>query len=358
MKAIAVTPRVPDSMSIIEVPDPWIGHQDALVKVLQVGICGTDAEIKQGLYGSSPLDSDYLIIGHESLGRVVEVGSNVKGLRVGDNVVASVRRPCPHDSCLPCRSDQNDMCITGDYTERGIYSRHGFMAEYYSEDASFLTKVPAGIEVVAVLLEPLSIVEKAIRQTFKIQERLPWAIDNAIVLGAGAIGLLGAALLRLREINTYVFDRSDEDGFKALLIERLGAHHVDGRQIPLSEVAADVGRIDFILEATGHAPLVFEAYQRLALNGALCLVGISGDKGSVTISSADFNNSLVLGNRSVFGSVNASQTDFQAGVIDMQRIEQRWPGFLEATITRHTTFDQFHLAFERQPSDIKVVIDV
>ena len=362
MKAIATRPGARNSLTTVDVPEPRLGEQDVLVKVVRVGVCGTDLEIKEGLYGKAPPGNDYLVIGHEALGRVVETGPQVKGITVGDYVVASVRRPCPHDRCLPCRSDQNDMCITGDYKERGINSQHGYLAEYYSEHGQRLTRIPAEIENVGVLLEPLSIVEKAIRQTFKIQERLPWKIETAVVLGAGTIGLLGAMLLRLEGINTFVLDRSETGGFKSQLIARLGAHHVDTRETPLAEVAPsiidEVGPIDFVLEATGHAPLVFEAYQHLAMNGLLCLLGVSGGSLSVPVDANRFNNDLVLGNRLVFGSVNASLVDFRSGVGHMQQVSQQWPGALETMMTRRTAFGQFQSAFERQPGDIKVTIEM
>ncbi len=357
MKAVAVTPGVKGSMSIVDAPDPHVGEEDVMVKVVRVGVCGTDSEINEGLYGKAPPGSDHLIIGHESFGRVAAMGSRVEGLVVGDHVVASVRRHCPHDWCTPCRSDQNDMCITGDYSERGIVSRHGFMAEYYSEHQSVLTRIPAEFEGIGVLMEPLSIVEKALRQTFKIQERLPWTIENAVVLGAGAIGLLGAILLRLRGINTYVLDQSDSGGFKSQMIAGFGAHHVDSRQTPVSQVAADAGRVDFVLEATGYPPLVFDAHQHLAMNGLLCLVGVSGGSHQVTIAAEEFNNSQVLGNRLVFGSVNAGLEDFRAGVGDMDQIEQKWPGLLASIITRRVPMEQFQSAFDRGPQDIKVVIE-
>lgn len=357
MKAIATTPGVKDSMVVMDVPDPQIGESDVLVKIVRVGVCGTDAEIKEGLYGKAPPGGDYLIIGHEALGRVVDAGPQVKGLATGDYVVSSVRRPCQHDWCSPCRGDQNDMCISGAYTERGIMLQHGFLSEYYGEHEQRLTKIPAGIEEVGVFLEPLSIVEKAIRQSFKIQERLPWKIENAAVLGAGTIGLLGAMLLRLRGINTYVLDRSESGGFKSGLIAQFGAHHVDTRVTPLSGVAAEVGRLDFVLEATGYAPLVFEAFQHLAMDGLVCLVGVSGGSHTVSVDANEFNNRFVLGNRLVFGSVNANLVDFRSGVGHMQQISRQWPGALETMLTRRTSFSQFQSAFERQPEDIKVVIE-
>ena len=357
MKAIAVTPGVPNSMAIIEAASPTVGEQDVLVKVTQVGICGTDFEIKEGTYGKAPRDSNHLIIGHEALGQIVEVGPQVEDYTVGDYVVASVRRPCPHERCLPCRSGQNDLCVTGDYRERGINAYHGFSGEYYVEQESWLTKVPAEIIDVAVLLEPLSVVEKALRHSFMIRERLPGVIENAMVLGAGPIGLLGTMLLRLEGINTYVLDRSEVGGFKSNLIAQLSAHHVDATRTSVGDVAAPMGGVDFVLEATGYAPLVFEAHRHLASNGLMCLLSVTGGSHNISVDSNEFNNTLVLGNRMMFGSVNASLADFRSGVEHLQRIKEHWPGALEALITKRTSFDEFHLAFDRQPEEIKSVIE-
>ena len=358
MKALSIRPRTADSLSLLDVPEPQVGSQDVLVKVVRVGICGTDQELKQGLYGQAPPDSDRLIIGHEALGRVAEVGPEVENFAAGDYVVASVRRPCRHGHCGPCVSGENDMCVTGDYLERGINRQHGYLSEFYSEHQRWLTRIPDVIEPVGVFLEPLSIVEKAIRQTFKIQERLPWKVENAVVLGAGTIGLLGAMLLRMKGINTYVLDRSESGGFKSRLIADLGAQHINSRETPLSEVAVDLDPIDFVLEATGYAPLAFQAFQHLALDGVACLLGVAGGNQEISVDAMEFNNRMVLGNRLVFGSVNASLADFQSGAEHLQQITQQWPGTLERMLTRRASLDEFPAAFDRQPDDIKVVIEM
>ena len=358
MKAIGIETGVKNSLAVMDLPDPQVGDHDVLVRVVRVGVCGTDLELKAGTYGEAPSGSPYLVIGHEAIGQVAEIGSRAEGYSVGDFVVASVRRPCPHDRCSPCRSGQNDMCVTGEYRERGINGMHGFLSEYYSERADNLTKVPPGVAAAGVLLEPLSIVEKALRQSFIIQERLPWEIENALVLGAGAIGLLAAMLLRLRGINTYVLDRSKSGGFKSNLITQIGGSHIDSTKTPLSEIASDVGQFDFILEATGYAPLVFEAADHLAMDGVLCMLGISGESGEVPVEASQFNNRFVLGNRLMFGSVNANLVDFRTGVDHMEQISQRWPDVLQNMITRRVPFSQFESAYERLPGDVKVSIEM
>ncbi len=358
MKAVSVTPKVGGSAALLDLPMPQIKEQEALVKVVRTGVCGTDREISEGAYGEAPPGSDYLVIGHEALGRVVELGPGTTGLAVGDYVVASVRRPCNQRNCQPCRDGHNDMCNTGLYQERGIKGQHGYWAEYYGEHQQWLTKIPEEIEGAAVFLEPLSIVEKAMRQAYQIQSRLSWQIDSALVLGSGAIGLLAAMLLRLRGVNTYVVDRSEDDGLKSRLMSRIGAHHVNSRETPLAEFAAGSGPIDLVMEATGYAPLVFDAAPHLAMNGVVCLLGVSGPRQTISLDAGEFNNRMVLGNQLMFGSVNANLIDFKSGVTHLGDIERQWPGALESMLSRRISFAQYRQAFERRPDDIKVVIEV
>ncbi len=326
MKAIAATPGVPDSLRIVEAPAPQVGDNDVLVEVLRVGICGTDSEINAGLYGEAPPSDDYLIIGHEGFGRVADVGSEVRDVSIGDHVVASVRRPCPHSHCGPCRRNASDFCITGDYTERGIKARHGFLAQFYAEALDRLIVVPDSIKELGVLMEPMSVVEKAIGNVFGIQERLDWDPERALVLGAGAVGLLATLLLRLRDIDTYVVDRSDDGGPKSQLIAQLGAQHISTKSEPMSAVARAIGGVDVVIEATGFAPLIFEAAPLLKPNGVVSLLGISGSAGEVPVDARAFNNSMVLGNQLIFGSVNAGEADFRSGTEHLRHAQQRWPG--------------------------------
>ena len=358
MKAIAATPGVRDSLAPIEVDDPRPRDGDVLVEVMRVGVCGTDSEIREGRFGKAPPDSDYLIIGHEAMGKVAEVGPLVRDISVGDHVVASVRRSCPHQHCRPCRSGANDFCTTGDYTERGIVSAHGFMAQNYVERQDLLTVIPAALGELGVLLEPMSVVEKAVRQIFAVQERIQWEAETAVVLGAGAIGLLATVLLRLRDVDTYVVDRSEAGGFKSQLISQLGARHVSTGGAPLSNAISEIGGVDVVLEATGFAPLVFEAVPLLKPNGIVAMLGISGDGGEAPVRTGQFNNSMVLGNRLMFGSVNAGMVDFRSGVEHLHQAQRRWPGVLDKLITRRVPFDEFQDAFDRRPDDIKVVIEV
>ena len=358
MKAIAATPGMSDSLAIVEAPNPRMGDNDVLVEVLRVGVCGTDDEINAGNYGEAPPSDDYLIIGHEGFGRVAEVGSGVGDVSVDDHVVASVRRPCPHSHCGPCRNNASDFCITGDYTERGIKARHGFLSQYYADAEDRLVVVPDIIEELGVLMEPMSVVEKAIGNVFRIQERLDWDPERALVLGAGAVGLLATLLLRLRDIDTYVVDRSDHGGPKSQLISQLGAHHISTQSEPLSAAAREIDGADIVIEATGFAPLIFEAAPLLKPNGVVSLLGISGSASKIPVDARAFNNSTVLGNQLIFGSVNAGEADFRSGIEHLQQAKRRWPGVPARLITRRVPFDEYRDAFDRQPDAIKVVIEV
>src|ERR671926_835324 len=228
MKAIAVTPGVPDSVRLVEMPAPEVSDvasgRGVLVRVLRVGVDGTDKEINAAEYGAAPEGSDFLVIGHEGFGQVEAVGPNVTEVRPGDFVVATVRRPGRSVYDL---IGTNDMTTDSVYYERGINLRHGFMSEYYVESAEFIVKVPQGLKEVGVLLEPMTVVEKGIHQAYEIQRRLKvWRPRRAAVMGAGTIGLLATLVLRLRGLDVTTFALAPKPNRNAELIEALGARYV------------------------------------------------------------------------------------------------------------------------------------
>ena len=178
MKALAVFPSSRE-VRLIDQPEPVIaGPTEVKLRILEAGICGTDREITSFHYGTPPADSPHLVIGHEALGEVVDVGSGVTGLARGDLAVLTVRRPCPHDICAPCRKGRQDFCITGDFTERGIKGAHGYMTEFVVDDQRYMVKVPKELREVAVLLEPLTVAEKAAEQARVLAQRLPGDLKN------------------------------------------------------------------------------------------------------------------------------------------------------------------------------------
>jgi len=357
VRAIAVTPGVASSARLVEVAEPNLGPGQVLVRTLQVGICGTDAEINRGLIAEAPPGGDYLILGHESLGRVEALGQGVRGLALGDYVVATVRRPCPQD-CLNCHNGESDMCLTGDFTERGIVGVHGFLSECYVEEPRYLVKVPLALKDVAVLLEPLSVVEKAVSQTFAIQGRLRWQPRTAVVVGVGAIGLLAVALLRLRGLDTHALARSARGTPASQVAEAMGATYWSTREHPLDGLARELGNIDIVVEASGNAEAALQAMGIIGNNGILSLVGVYSPQSEQEVPVGRLVLDMVLGNRVVFGSVNANRRYFEMGLERMAEMESRWPGVLGRFLSRRLSLSDLPRALEKASGGIKTVIEV
>jgi len=355
MKAFVVSPRRAGSGRLADVPQPPPAPDQALVRVVAVGVDGTDRELMRGEYGDAPPGEEDLIIGHESLGRVVSAPDG--GLCAGQLVVAIVRRPDPVP-CVNCAAGEWDMCLNGLYTERGIKGAHGFLADAYAEDPRYLMPVPESLSAAGVLLEPLSIVEKAIEQIHRIQSRLVWAPRRALVLGAGTIGTLATLLLRLQGLDVYLFSRGD-GGRGRQVAETAGAAYLSADARPLDHaLAREIGPLDIIIEATGHSPLAFDAIHALGANGVICLTGVSGGSRSLSIDSDRLNLEMVLANKVMFGTVNANRRHFERGVVDLEAIEARWPGLAARVITRRVPLEEFTSADLERPDELKVVVDV
>jgi threonine dehydrogenase-like Zn-dependent dehydrogenase len=335
MKAIAVYPGKPDSAHLAELPKPSLHDipdgRGVLVKVLRVGVDGTDREINAAEYGAAPSGYDFLVLGHESFGRVEEVGANVTELRPGDYVVATVRRP---GSSLYDQIGTYDMTTDDIYYERGINLRHGFLTEYYVDDAEYIVKVPQGLKEVGVLLEPVTVVEKGIAQAYEIQRRLRvWRPRRAAVMGAGTIGLLATLVLRLRGLDVTTFALSRKPYLNADLIEALGARYESTADVPILEGAERYGPFDLIFEATGFSPIVFESMQALGKNGVLVLSSVTGGDRKIEVPADRINLQFVLGNKVMVGTVNANREYFEMGVRDMAQAEAEYPSWLSRLLT-------------------------
>jgi len=331
------------------VPQPAPSAGQSLLRTNKIGICGTDLEIIQGGYGEAPSGADYLIIGHECLATVEEAPNNSTGIKKGDLVVPTVRRP---DACLNCQRGESDMCLTGQYKEHGIKGLHGFCSEYSVSDLNYLVQVPAELSDVAVLLEPTSVAEKGVFQSFKIQERMIWKPQKALVLGTGPVGLLTALLLRLRELDVTAVATRPKDSLKASIIEKIGGTYVNANDQPIT----GLGRFDLILEETGVAALAAEAQGLLNNNGVLCLLGIYRPN----LATQDIGHSyddIVLGNKITFGSVNANRRYFVSGIQDFKTIQQKFPGILKSMFTKVVAPSNYLQAYSPTKDDIKSVID-
>jgi len=335
MNAIAVYPGRPNSVHLAQMAKPSVndvpGGRGVLVKVLRVGVDGTDKEINAAEYGAAPTGFDFLVIGHESFGRVEEVGSSVSELAPGDYVVAMVRRP---GCSIYDRIGLQDMTTDDTYYERGINLRHGYLAEYYADDVDYLIKIPGGLKDVAVLLEPMTVVEKGIAQAYEIQRRMKvWRPRKAAVMGAGTIGLLAALALRLRGLDVTVFSRERKPNRNAALIEMTGSRYVSVHDTSIIDETGKFGPFDMIFEATGFSPVVFESMQALAKNGVLVLSSITGGDRKTEVPSDRINLDFVLGNKVMVGTVNAAREHFEEGVRDMAKAEAEYPGWLSRLLT-------------------------
>lgn len=336
MKAIAVYPGKKGSIHLEDVPKPSLddvpGGHGVLVKVLRVGVDGTDKEINDAEYGQAPPGSDFLIIGHESFGRVEAAGPKVSPtLAPGTYVVASVRRP---GSSIYDAIGRQDLTTDDEYYERGINLRHGYLTEYYVEDARYLVPLPPTLREVGVLLEPASVGEKGIREAYEIQRRLHvWHPKRAAVLGAGTIGLLAALILRLRGLDVTVYSRRVPPYLNSTLVEEIGGHYISSQQHTIAEASERHGPFDLIFEATGFSPLVFESAEALHRNGVLVLSGVTGGSHKVEVDANRINQGFVLGNKVMVGTVNASRADFLQGVDDLIKAEAFYPGWLQKLLT-------------------------
>src|SRR5499427_9128724 len=336
MKAIAVYPGTPHSMHLENVPMPKIvdipNGQGVLVKVLRVGVDGTDKEINAAEYGMAPEGYNFLITGHENFGQVVEVGPNVPDtIRPGTHVVATVRRP---GHSIYDQIGLQDMTTDDVYYERGINLCHGYLTEYYVEDAAYIVTLPATLREVGVLLEPLTVSEKGLNQAYEIQRRLKvWQPRRAAVVGAGTIGLLATLAMRLRGLEVTCYSRRLPPYRNSDLITELGARYVSSQQSTLAQASERYGPFDIIFEASGFSPLVFQAAEALGKNGVLVLSSVTGGENKVEVNADKINEGFVLGNKVMVGTVNASHADFVSGVDDLVKAEAYFPGWLNKLLT-------------------------
>lgn len=335
MKAISVFPGKPNSVHIAEMPKPALDEvpngRGVLVKVLRVGVDGTDKEINAAEYGEAPPGFDFLVVGHEGFGRVESVGANVSEFKIGDYVVATVRRP---GKSIYDLIGTSDMTTDNTYYERGINLRHGYLTEYYVDDAEFIVKIPKDLKNVGVLLEPLTVAEKGIYQAYEIQRRLKvWRPRKAAVMGAGTIGLLATLVLRLRGLEVTTFSRTPRPYKNADLIEELGARYVATPEVSILEGAKKYGLFDLIFEATGNSGVVFASMQALGKNGVLVLASVTGGDKMIQVPADRINLEFVLGNKVMVGTVNANREYFDLGVRDMAQAEEEYRNWLSKLLT-------------------------
>jgi glucose 1-dehydrogenase len=347
MKAITVVPGKPDQVRVDDLDEPATAEGSVLVKGRLLGICGTDTDIvRQEGYGWPPPGQDRLLIGHESLGEVLEAPEG-SGLAPGDLVAGIVRRPDPVP-CGPCSHDEWDFCRNGRYTERGIKERAGYGSQRWRIEPEFAIKLDSGLGDCGVLMEPASVLAKAWEQTDYISTRSSWRPQVALVTGAGPVGLFAALLGVQRGLEVHVLDLNDQ-GPKVQLVEDLGAHFHTGE-------VKDLGvKPDVVMECTGYGPLVFSLADLVSPNAVICLVGFAPNSKTASMALGLVTEQIVLKNTVMFGSVNADRGNYEQAADALAKADRGW---LQRVITRRVPMSGFADALEKRHDDVKVVVDL
>jgi threonine dehydrogenase-like Zn-dependent dehydrogenase len=343
MHALVTRPGAAGSTHVEEIPAVEAREGELLLRTLEVGVCGTDREIADGLFGVAPEGERTLVLGHEALAVVERDGH---GFTRGDLVTATVRRSCGH--CIACEQGSPDSCLTGDYSERGITRLHGYARELVAEDPTQLIAIPKSLGRLGVLAEPTSICERALRHARAIGGRQPWELERALVFGAGAIGLLTTYLLRLAGVEVWTASLEETSE----LVERSGARYVstDGNDV------SELGRFDLVVEAAGNAHLMAQSLGLLRRSGVACLLGIDPHRQQVEIDGRVLGVDAILENRVLFGSVNAHRQDWLAAVEDLDRARERWPEALERFVSLRVPVDRFREAFDHRGGKATLVL--
>jgi glucose 1-dehydrogenase len=342
MQALVTRPGEAHSTHVEDVSEPT--GDGVLVRVLEVGVCGTDREISEGLFGAAPEGRDLLVLGHEMLGVIEQDGD---GFNAGDLVTSIVRRSCGH--CVACAENAPDSCLTGDYVERGITRLDGFARERLREDPRQLIAIPASLGRLGVLAEPTSVCARALRHTHGIGGRQPWQLETALVIGGGAVGTLMTLLLRLEGIAVTVASLEQEND----RISALGARYACTDGLDLREL----GQFDLVVEAAGDAQLMADTLGLLRRNGVACLLGIDGREQRVSVDGPTLGVDMLLGNRVLFGSVNAQRRDWLAAVDALDRAQDKWRDVLESFISLRVPLDRFAEAFAHKGGKATLVLE-
>jgi threonine dehydrogenase-like Zn-dependent dehydrogenase len=342
--ALVTQPGRAHTTRIEDVPAVEPREGEVLVRTLEVGVCGTDREIWEGQFGVAPENESLLVLGHEALAVVERDGY---GFTRGQLVTATVRRSCGH--CLACAEESPDSCLTGDYSERGITRLNGYARELVAEDPEQLVAIPKSLGRIGVLAEPTSICERALRHARTIGGRQPWQLERALVIGAGAIGLVMTYLLRLADVDVWTASLEPESE----LVEQSGASYVSTQDTELAEL----GKFDLVIEAAGNAQLMLQTLGQLRRNGVACLLGIDPRDQTIELDGPVLGMDTILENRVLFGSVNARREDWLAAVADLERSRDRWPEALEHFVTLRVPLDRFAEAFEHPGGKATLVLD-
>jgi glucose 1-dehydrogenase len=352
MRALAITPGRAGTARVIDVEAPEPGKDGVLIRTLEVGVCATDQELIAGAFGAAPAGEDFLILGHEFLGIVERPAGNFK---TGDLVTVRGRRPCA--GCESCLSGAPDACTSGGWTERGINGLHGFASDLVTEHVRDVVAVPSDLGRLGVLTEPTAVCERGLRHAFAAGHRQPWRPERAVVLGAGALGVLATFLLRLAGFEVWTAARSPADSPKGEVVERTGATYRSLADVTVDEIRDEAGGFDLSLATAGAAEVSIDAMRVLRPNGVACILGLDGHAHHVSLDSRLFGVDLVAGNQTVVGSVCSNSRDWEASVGHLRGIEANWPGALDAAIGLHASLENFEDALNFRGIKATLVLD-
>jgi threonine dehydrogenase-like Zn-dependent dehydrogenase len=364
MKAIAITPGKGNA-HIMDIVEPVIkSEHDVKIEVLEVGICGTDREEASGGRADPPEGQNELVIGHEMVGRVVETGKAVTRVKKDDYALFMVRRPCGH--CLFCTNGRSDMCLSGDYKERGIKGLQGFQSEYAVDLEDYVIPVPAEISDIAVLTEPMSVVVKAIEESLHLQSARFSGIyshdwlngKKVLIAGLGSVGLLAAFVVKLRGAEIYGLDIVDESSIRPSILKEIGGTYINGKGMGTEVIDTKYGEMDFIVEATGIAKLELDLIDALGINGIYVLIGIPFGDRPVTVSGAELMKQMVLKNQILLGSVNAGHNHYLQAVDELVKIKKSFGRTISRMITERVPYERFNEVLAlHSPDEIKTIVE-
>ncbi len=365
MKAVALV-KGSGSLQLVDVPEPVLEQPDqVLVRVLQIGVCGTDRAMARGEEEAEPPPgASYLVLGHEMAGRVEQVGPGVRGLRPGDLAIASVRRGC--GECESCSHGESDRCYTGRFRERGILGVHGFMTSLIVEQEANLVPLPDTLERIGFLAEPLSTCEKALETVRRLQARLSprcghhehaWDGDSwglckrALVVGAGPVGMLTAFLLRLHHVSTVVVARHPGSGPPGRLAQSIGAAYLNIAEAGYAGLGPLWEDLDLVVDATGAPTVAFEVASYLkSPNSVVLLLGVPGGRHALTVDTAALVRQMVLANQTMLGSVNANLRHLRMAVQHLAQFQERFGDAIQQVVSHTYPLEQFREAFFHPPA--------
>ncbi|MFB6189388.1 MAG: glucose 1-dehydrogenase [Halapricum sp.] len=350
MQAIVVR-RGENEPELVEKPRPEPEDGEALVRILRVGIDGTDQEVLEESPEEFPEGDDHMVLGHEAAGVVEE--PNGTDYEVGDTVVPTVRRRPDDGPNEYFDRGEPDMAPPGYHVECGISGAHGYMAEYVAIPEDRLVEIPRRLAELGCFVEPISITEKALEHAYASRSAFEWSPQRALVLGNGPLGLVTLAMLRQEFEDIYCLGRRDRPDPTIDVIEDLGGTYIDSRETPVDEIPEAYAGMDLIYEATGYAKHPIQSVFGLAPNGVAALVGISSPW-EFEIDGGAFHTELVVKNKALIGTVNSNERHFKRAIRTLRAL----PSWLfEDLITTVATPEDVEPAFVDDDEQIKAIVE-